>query len=238
MNKINCNVIQDLLPLYVDDVVSDESRKLVEEHLEACPCCSYEAEKMKKRFIIPVNNEIQQAEANSLKKLKKLLRTRRFWTVVFTALIVAGLSFGVHCLLHIPQIYIPYNEELVQVQELENDTLRIQYSGETYDGFVGGGNIMVQNEDGTEELVTLVYYYHSPWTKYIEPLYTFDEHAVLTENRGWFNLEKFDGIPYDKIYYAAIPFSGPFRYHKHRLIEDSAYPEAYLESAILIYSRK
>lgn len=32
--KITCNIIEDLLPLYVDDMVSEDSRKLVEEHLK------------------------------------------------------------------------------------------------------------------------------------------------------------------------------------------------------------
>ena len=39
--KITCNIIEDLLPLYVDDMVSEDSRKLVEEHLKEC-----QAEKM------------------------------------------------------------------------------------------------------------------------------------------------------------------------------------------------
>ena len=37
--KISCDVIEDLLPLYVDDMVSEDSRQLVEEHLKACPTC-------------------------------------------------------------------------------------------------------------------------------------------------------------------------------------------------------
>ena len=37
--KISCNVIEDLLPLYVDDGVSEDSRQLVEEHLRDCPSC-------------------------------------------------------------------------------------------------------------------------------------------------------------------------------------------------------
>ena len=28
MEKINCNVIQDILPLYIDDVVSDDTKEL------------------------------------------------------------------------------------------------------------------------------------------------------------------------------------------------------------------
>ena len=31
MGKINCNVIQDILPLYIDDTVSDDTKELVEE---------------------------------------------------------------------------------------------------------------------------------------------------------------------------------------------------------------
>ncbi len=37
--KLNCNVIRDLLPLYADQICSDESRGLVEEHLAECEDC-------------------------------------------------------------------------------------------------------------------------------------------------------------------------------------------------------
>ena len=35
--KNNCDIIRDLLPLYVDGVCSQESAKLVEEHLTGMP---------------------------------------------------------------------------------------------------------------------------------------------------------------------------------------------------------
>ncbi len=38
--KLNCNVIRDLLPLYADQICSEESRELVEEHLAECEDCS------------------------------------------------------------------------------------------------------------------------------------------------------------------------------------------------------
>lgn len=34
-----CNVIRDLLPLYAENLVSDESRQLIEEHLAVCEDC-------------------------------------------------------------------------------------------------------------------------------------------------------------------------------------------------------
>ncbi|MDE6603855.1 MAG: zf-HC2 domain-containing protein [Lachnospiraceae bacterium] len=38
--KLGCNVIRDLLPLYADQICSEESRGLVEEHLADCKNCS------------------------------------------------------------------------------------------------------------------------------------------------------------------------------------------------------
>lgn len=37
--KNSCDVIRDLLPLYADDACSQESRRVVEEHLAECPEC-------------------------------------------------------------------------------------------------------------------------------------------------------------------------------------------------------
>ena len=39
MEKINCNVIQDILPLYIEDAVSEDTKELVEEHLQDCEIC-------------------------------------------------------------------------------------------------------------------------------------------------------------------------------------------------------
>jgi len=37
--NIKCEVIKDLLPLYVDGVASEESRALIEDHLKECEDC-------------------------------------------------------------------------------------------------------------------------------------------------------------------------------------------------------
>ncbi|MBU5485202.1 zf-HC2 domain-containing protein [Clostridium sp. MSJ-11] len=44
--KISCDVIRDLLPLYYDNICSEESRKLVNEHIETCEKCKMELESM------------------------------------------------------------------------------------------------------------------------------------------------------------------------------------------------
>ena len=37
--KFDCDMISDLLPLYKDDICSESSKKIVEEHLAECPSC-------------------------------------------------------------------------------------------------------------------------------------------------------------------------------------------------------
>lgn len=44
--KYDCDVIQDLLPLYQDKICSGKSRKVVEEHISECTVCRKMAEQM------------------------------------------------------------------------------------------------------------------------------------------------------------------------------------------------
>ena len=43
-----CNLIKDILPLYVEDMVSADTREFVSEHLEHCAECHAEFERMQK----------------------------------------------------------------------------------------------------------------------------------------------------------------------------------------------
>ncbi len=45
--KIDCSVVRDLLPLYADDVCSDASRQIVDEHLKDCADCAAELKRLK-----------------------------------------------------------------------------------------------------------------------------------------------------------------------------------------------
>ncbi len=49
--KYNCEVVQDLLPLYQDNVCSPSSRNVVEEHLSECTDCRNIAQKLNNTFI-------------------------------------------------------------------------------------------------------------------------------------------------------------------------------------------
>lgn len=44
---MNCNIVKDLIPMYIDSCCSNESRKIVEEHIKDCDDCKKLFEDMK-----------------------------------------------------------------------------------------------------------------------------------------------------------------------------------------------
>lgn len=73
MDKVHCNIIQDLLPLYADNVVSPESRAMVENHMAVCPECSEILEEIRASVPVP--------EQNDIRVLKKIRRKER-WMLI------------------------------------------------------------------------------------------------------------------------------------------------------------
>ena len=74
--KINCNIIRDILPLYVDGVVSADTSALVEEHMTECEDCRQEAERMKAHMSLPDSGEVEEAEAKVIKDFGKAFRKK------------------------------------------------------------------------------------------------------------------------------------------------------------------
>ena len=77
MSKISCHIIQDILPLYVDGIVSEDTKEMVEEHLRECESCRKEAEHMQERIVLPNKKEFYQKEQEMLQKFKRRLINRR-----------------------------------------------------------------------------------------------------------------------------------------------------------------
>ena len=76
MMDIKCEVIQDLLQLYVDDLCSEESNKLVEQHLESCEECRGFLDTIKEREPLIDNCEVEvdtTIERKLIKNIKKRL---------------------------------------------------------------------------------------------------------------------------------------------------------------------
>lgn len=79
--KYPCELIQDLIPLYIDGICSDESKKIVEEHLSLCKSCNEYYNSINNMKDIPIDSikkEYDQKKAKSFQKLKKNCFINRF----------------------------------------------------------------------------------------------------------------------------------------------------------------
>lgn len=67
--KTECEIVQDLLLGYVDDVLNQESKKIVEKHLSECKVCQ---EKLKDiQQDIKTNEDSQKKQIDYLKKIRR-----------------------------------------------------------------------------------------------------------------------------------------------------------------------
>ena len=84
--KLSCNVIRDLLPLYAENLTSEESNALVDEHLCGCDECAKQLGILKKAQAIPV-----ETDAPGLKKIRKAIVRRRVLAVTMAVMLVITL---------------------------------------------------------------------------------------------------------------------------------------------------
>ncbi|MBO5411311.1 MAG: zf-HC2 domain-containing protein [Clostridia bacterium] len=70
MNRISCDIIKDLLPLYIDGVCSDDSAAAVSAHLENCAACKGYCDGLKTAIIKPEISESEQKEIDIIKKIR------------------------------------------------------------------------------------------------------------------------------------------------------------------------
>lgn len=91
MSKLNCNVVRDILPLYADEVVCDDTKQLVEEHLTECETCSKELYEMRSKVVIPVK---ESDELEQIKRFKFRWSRRQILKGAVLMLLVAVLFIG------------------------------------------------------------------------------------------------------------------------------------------------
>ena len=96
-----CGIIKDLLPLYIDDVCNEESRKAVQAHLSECAACRTDYETMKETgcFAEKENDSGEDRElAASLKSVKNRINQRLFRIIMCAVAAVLVFIGGYHLL--------------------------------------------------------------------------------------------------------------------------------------------
>jgi hypothetical protein len=120
----SCDVISDLLPLYVEGLASADTRQLVEQHLNACNACQRQLAAMQTPKELP-----GPIAAAPLRKLKGRLLWKSVEGVVLAVTLALIFAIAGTAYLTAPE-YLPLSDTLLNWQEWEDGTVLIIFSDE------------------------------------------------------------------------------------------------------------
>ena len=120
--KISCNIIRDLLPLYAEDLASDDTRAMVEEHLCDCDDCTSVLNTMKMGTPVPM-----ETAPESLNKVKRIIRRKRILSVMAALLTLITLASLVFTFLFTP-FQLTKEQALDDFYVREDGAIVIDYS--------------------------------------------------------------------------------------------------------------
>ena len=115
MNEANCNVIRDILPLYLDNAVSEDTAKMVEEHLHTCKECMEYKKKMEADIVVTENNEGKKL----LRKINGRIRKKIVISVAAAIAALAALIVG--------GIYVYKWMQVNRLVKLKTDEMSFKY---------------------------------------------------------------------------------------------------------------
>ena len=94
--KYPCEIINDLLPLYIDDICNEKSKEVIKEHLSSCERCKQNYEKMKGVDDIMKNNNSEDFKvAESLKYIRRKIFRNKIFVSLLTIVIISFVVFGI-----------------------------------------------------------------------------------------------------------------------------------------------
>ena len=104
--KNECSIVRDILSLYLENMVSDETGAFVKEHLKDCPECTAELEALKagpkvEKIGSEMRDSLEVEVMKSMKATRKKFRKKAYRV----AAIIAGIFIIVCVLLHFFPVY-------------------------------------------------------------------------------------------------------------------------------------
>ena len=152
MREIKCSIIQDILPLYVDEVVSQDTKEMIEEHLVHCEKCQKEYEVMRRELFIPAENK-----ASIFKKINKKWRNKKVKISIISVLATAIILVGAFAYVVYYERVIPYSKDLIKIEMQNDNQLVSHYYGKSYAG-VHEAYPMPLEIDGEKKNVSFIFY--------------------------------------------------------------------------------
>ena len=175
--KYECDIAMDLMPLYVDDLLSENSKIFVENHINTCEACRKYYEKLSSEIKIPVSKEVRFSDLRPIEYLKSNLSKKIIKKVLATVLVV-GLCVG--AFLFATLYKLPVDSQKMDFY-VKDDFLMMKYDGK-------GDLLYSAGESWDNKKVWTIYFWQTPWEKYLSPLY--EKEKYKTDFMPLYNVKK------------------------------------------------
>lgn len=154
--KKECAIVQDLLALYEDDCLQEESRKMVEDHIAECQECRWVYEACEKMQDIQVQAQTEsdlQIQKSASQIMKKIKRRTTLKAVIGIVLIVAVIIGGHVFCNHITDSEWGYSEMLYGIasDDVEVAQLYQLAGGDIYCVLKSSKSIGIQSMTGLQD---------------------------------------------------------------------------------------
>ncbi|MGO4542865.1 zf-HC2 domain-containing protein [Paenibacillus sp. 2TAB19] len=205
-----CNVVYDLLPLYIDGVCSEESKELVEEHLTECPACrekhaAMTSEMVEGSLLQPNQPTLRNRDLAAKRVLKRI---KRRWTLSVAALLLLVPFFwlGVNQYrgegISYTNLYDHYNavrflhalEDRDYEKAFSFVNVRFYYEEDLQRSLPGVAKGLRKEDFTYEKLEDGKYYYTNETTRIPES----DIEEWLKERNDWYN--QYKDMSYEQFY--------------------------------------
>lgn len=91
---MDCKIIHDLLPLYIDGCCSEETRRTVEAHLDICNDCKELLVQMQGPLPAPDHPAAEEPDARTMKTGMKKIRRRWLASLLAVVVLIAAVRIG------------------------------------------------------------------------------------------------------------------------------------------------
>lgn len=181
--KYPCDMIQDLLPLYLDGVCSEKSKKAVEEHLAECSDCKDFFAAMREADKIEIDTHSANRErqkAASFHAVKKKLFRKQILAAFATVIVLVVITFATVGVLKNTHKVVEY-EDNVSVSMVDGNLMgRLQGSRILH---VSIKRVTVTVE-GQEENYLFFCMYDTKWDELITGSDVFSEYTLYFSDKG------------------------------------------------------
>ena len=188
MTKLPCGVVEDLLPLYIDELCGEESRTLVAQHLENCPACRSKYDAMREPVAVePAVPHPAEPEEEKARAVLKKAATHYRGVAIGWMLLAVFLCVALFTVLGGPawmceEIDIPAKEiELIDAQVEEDGSVRLLLGANSYHAVNGGGMLDRKDENGQTYYIVFFWAYRYSW---LSPRTDGEDYAYVFDSKA------------------------------------------------------